>query len=80
MSLFLAFVAAATVAGNPSSQAAAEKPAAEEKKICKRVEMTGTRVGGKRVCATQAQWDAMQREAQEAMQSVGKLNSGSSSN
>jgi ribosomal protein L40E len=41
----------------PSVPAAAVKPGAE-KKICRRVgEASGTRLGGGRVCKTQAEWD-----------------------
>ena len=80
MSLLFALTAVAAAAGQAPAAAPPQPKAAAEKKICKREETTGSRVNGKRVCKTRAQWDAIQREAQEAMRTSGNLSPGSSSN
>lgn len=63
--LFLAAAASAAVAApaaTPASPAAAAPapaaPVAEAKMICKNEPITGSRVGGTRVCMSKAQWDA----------------------
>ncbi len=35
--------------------------------VCKRVEVTDSHLGGQRVCATWAEWDAQSRADQQAM-------------
>jgi hypothetical protein len=73
LAAFGAAAAQAPAAAPPPPQA---KPAAEEKKICKREDMTGSRVAGKRVCRTKAQWDAITQQDQQALQEMTKLNPG----
>ena len=81
MSLFLAFAAFAAVGANPAPAAPQAKPAeAADKKICKREEVIGSRVSGKRICRTKAQWDALQQQDQRALQEMTKLNPGASAN
>ena len=53
--------ATATVAATPAAVQASVK----DKKICKTMEEKGSRLGGKRVCHTKAEWDdlsALQRQ------------------
>lgn len=77
MTLFLALIAAAAAGDVPAQQPEA---AVEEKKICKRVEMTGSRVGGKRECRTEAEWAAIQRAAQQTADDMRKMAPGPKSN
>ncbi|MHA6723507.1 hypothetical protein [Sphingomonas sp. RS2018] len=37
----------------------ATAPAVEEKQICRRVGSTVSRIGGKRICRTKAEWDSL---------------------
>ncbi|HTG38682.1 hypothetical protein [Sphingomonas sp.] len=55
--MFTAFLLAAALPLSPVQDDRAEAPRAE-KKICKGQAKTGTRVRAKRVCKTQAEWDA----------------------
>lgn len=59
-----AFGGSAALADPPASQPVstpASSPAkpAKEKKICKREEEKGSRLGGKTTCRTKAEWDEM---------------------
>lgn len=67
--------AQAAAAAAPSAAADAAAQAPEEELVCKKIEVTGSKIG-KRVCGTQAQWDARNRrttdEAQDAVRSVGE--------
>ena len=44
-----------------------------DKVICERVEKTGTRLGGKRVCMTAEQWAAQRREQREDLERVQRI-------
>ena len=50
------------------------------KPICERVETTGTRLGGKRVCMTAAQWAEQRREQREDLERVQRIVNQSPSN
>ena len=67
--LALMFGAAPVVAQTvPSAASAPVAPAATktaDRVICRTIEETGTRLGGKRVCMTQLQWEEQRREARE---------------
>ena len=81
MSLFLALAAFAAVGGSTPAATPQAKPVEDaEKKICKREEVIGSRVSGKRICRTKAQWDALQQQDQRAIQEMTKLNPGGRSN
>lgn len=59
-------IAAALLAGAVNDPAAVAQPVAEptkaaERKICRREGSTSTRLQGKRVCMTRAQWEAQAR-------------------
>jgi hypothetical protein len=46
-----------------------EKPAKpQDGLICRQIEETGSRLGGKRVCLTREQWEASRREARAAVE------------
>lgn len=49
---------------NPPVVVVGEKPA-KERKICRRIESTGSRLGATRDCRTAAQWQAAQKELSE---------------
>lgn len=69
--------AAETQAAAAAASSAANDPAEApgEELVCKKIEVTGSKIG-KRVCGTQAQWDARNRrtsgETQDAVRSVGE--------
>jgi len=52
--------------------------AAEDELVCKKIQVTGSKIG-KRVCGTQAQWDARNNrtseEAQDAVREIGRQSS-----
>ena len=53
-------------------------PPAKEKKICRVQETTGSRLGGKRICKTQAEWDEMAANARNDVENAtNKLNTAS---
>lgn len=59
------------VAQTTDSPSAAPAPS-KEKKICRRVDQTGSIIGGRRVCHTKVEWtqidDANGRAAQDSLQ------------
>lgn len=55
----------------PASQpttvpATTEGESNREKMICKKVDVPGTRIGGKKVCKTKREWDQIQRDSADA--------------
>lgn len=70
-----------TVMPQPGADAAAPAPAAggdRDKVVCKIMPpRTGTRLGGRKVCRTQRQWDAMQEETKRTMDDLHKMQGGS---
>ncbi len=68
MSSFLLIVSLALATPVPVAQQEAA-PAGAEKKICKKEMQSGSRVSGKRVCLTQAEWKQRAEEAQRALNS-----------
>jgi hypothetical protein len=65
LALFLAISALA--ADVPPAQPAAEPAPKRERIICRRLEQTGTRMGGREVCRTQSQWDYDKTSAQDVL-------------
>ncbi|MBL9096781.1 MAG: hypothetical protein JNK07_07625 [Alphaproteobacteria bacterium] len=56
----------------PQSQQATVPPATDsdsdrEKVICKKVDVPGTRIGGKKVCKTKREWDEVRRDTSDAV-------------
>lgn len=72
--------AVAQVSSIETARPAGKAPQDPNKLICERVEKTGTRLGGRRVCLTAAQWAEQRREQREdlerAQKNVGILNPG----
>jgi Spy/CpxP family protein refolding chaperone len=63
-----ALIIAAALAAAPAAPATnAPSPDGEDKKICKREAITGSRVPERR-CLTRAQWEQIQLSAQRALQ------------
>ena len=58
--LFIALVFAATTPASPASAETQSPPAktktVEEKKVCKRIPSTTSRMGSEKVCMTAAEW------------------------
>ena len=61
----LLVLAAPEAAEQPAQQ---KTEAKDEKKICKTIGETGSRLGGKRECRTQAEWDRIAEENQKKAQ------------
>jgi hypothetical protein len=63
-------VAGAALAGDASQTATTQPPPKgfdRNQIICKRVDVTDSHLGGQKVCATWAQWDAQSQIDQQAM-------------
>ena len=60
-------ILALAIAATPPEVPAAPPPA-EEKKICQTIVATGSRLGGKRVCHTKAEWRAQAAAADATME------------
>ncbi|MFL6863671.1 MAG: hypothetical protein ACJ8DZ_11795 [Allosphingosinicella sp.] len=61
-----AFVIAAAPADDKASHTVASTSTYAAKQICRTEVDLGTRLGGKRICRTQAEWDAYRAEARKA--------------
>jgi hypothetical protein len=79
--LSVLIVLAASAVAQSSSQTTAQnptqpKPNTADKIICKTEETTGTRLGGHRVCATEAEWRDLAQQTQAAVQKIEQQDSG----
>lgn len=58
------------VAGQAPAPSITNSPAIDpDKKVCKTIKETGSRLGGKRECRTQTEWDRIAAETQRKAQS-----------
>ena len=64
---FLLQAAAATPAATTEMAVASPDDA---KIVCKTIRDTGSRIGGKRICATKKEWRRMNQEAEEAARDI----------
>lgn len=64
LALLLAAAQAQPTTTAPAAPAAPAAPVDPDKKICKTIKETGSRLGGKRECKTQAEWDRIAAETQ----------------
>lgn len=69
MSIAISFAVLQAVAAMPATPVAAA-PTDESKIVCKTVLPTGSRLGGKRVCMTKAEWRRMNKEGEEATRAI----------
>jgi hypothetical protein len=78
VSLIPALILAATPALAQQTPAAMPAPDAKaaERKICRKVETTGTILGGKRECHTKAEWARMNEDQRDARENSGARSSG----
>ena len=66
MILFL-LASGALAAGNPAvAPAPAAKPKAE-KKICRTIEITGSRMGVREICMPASEWEYQKRQAEQVL-------------
>lgn len=72
LAAFLVTPSLAQASGNSSSQPAAEKPAAgsPNEVVCQKLEVTGSRLGQKRICKTRAQWADQQLQDRQEIEKV----------
>lgn len=68
LSLLLLQAAATTPQGEEPKTAV--PPSDKSKLVCKTITPTGSRLGGKRVCAPQSEWDRLASETQEGTQDM----------
>jgi hypothetical protein len=62
----IGLVLVAVMSAQAAPSVTATSPALDpNKRICKTIKTTGSRLGGKRLCATRAEWDRIERETQE---------------
>ena len=78
--VFLVAAAGLVMAAAPASEttapdAAARASAYSTKKICREETDIGTRLGGKRICRTRAEWDQIKSESRKTTE---KIQSGTS--
>ena len=57
----------------PAPTAEAKAAPGEGKLICVREEEIGTRLGGRKVCKTQSQWDEERRQARDTLDKVQQM-------
>lgn len=67
MSLYL--LQAATAASPATTEVAAANPD-DAKIVCKTLKETGSRLGGKRICASKQEWRRMNEEAEKAAREI----------
>ena len=67
--MIFTIVAMWALAGDPSAgqQAAANPAPKKDRMICRTVEMTGTRMGGGRVCKSESEWQKEREDAQRVL-------------
>jgi len=70
LAAFLALGAAPAIAQAPSAGTAPASAKAQDpdKKICQRVEETGSRLGDRRICKTRAEWAAERQESRNELE------------
>ena len=66
LSLFLLQAASAPTSATPAAAA----PADDAKIVCKTINTTGSRLGGKRICASKKEWRRMNEEAEKAAREI----------
>lgn len=67
--LFVAMPVSAPAQQSASSNDTAESDRDRDEVVCRRAAApTGSRIGARRVCQRQSQWDAAEREAREAVE------------
>ena len=72
LAAFLVTPSLAQASGSPSSQPAAEKPApgSPNEVVCQKQEVTGSRLGQKRICKTRAQWADQRLQDRQEVEKV----------
>ena len=61
---------AVAATAQPTAATSEEKPAVQEKQICRSISEVGSRLNRRRVCATKAQWDEMEQQNRLAIDRV----------
>jgi hypothetical protein len=69
-------MAAAPASESTAPDATARASAYSTKKICREEGEIGTRLGGKRICRTKAEWDAIRAESRRTVDKVQSSTSG----
>lgn len=70
MSLFLSLFLLQAASTPTSATPAAATPADDAKIVCKTINTTGSRLGGKRICASKKEWRRMNEEAEKAAREI----------
>jgi invasion protein IalB len=79
--VLMAALAAPAAAQNPAPTQAAAPAASKDPNriICERQEEIGTRLGGKKVCKTAAQWDEERQQERDALDKFQRQNTSTGS-
>ena len=62
--------AAAAATAQPQAAASQEGPAAKERRICRNIGELGSRLSRRRVCATKAEWEAVDLQNRQAVERI----------
>ena len=62
--------AAVAAAAEPQPAAPQEEPAAKERRICRNVGEVGSRLSRRRICATKAEWEAVDLQNRQAVDRI----------
>jgi hypothetical protein len=69
MLIFLSLILLQATAATSTSTQVATAPPDDAKIVCRTITATGSRLGGKRVCASKGEWRRIDRESEEATHS-----------
>jgi hypothetical protein len=70
MSIMISLLLLQSAAGVPATAQVEESPSDDAKIVCKTVNTTGSRLGGKRVCASKKEWRRLNDEAEKTAREV----------
>lgn len=70
MSIMFSLMLLQAAAAAPATTETATPPADDAKIVCKTITTTGSRLGGKRMCASKKEWRRMNDEAEKAAREI----------
>lgn len=70
MSIMISLMLLQSAATTPATTPSADAPPDDAKIVCKTINATGSRLGGKRICASKREWRRMNEEAEKAAREI----------
>ncbi len=70
MSILMSLMLLQSAAAAPATTQVADAPPDDAKIVCKTINTTGSRLGGKRICASKKEWRRMNEEAEKAAREI----------